>query len=77
MMVACVLQGQNKSGGGAAQIPWETGSVTSLRSSLREARDHINEFGMPNDGYDYSQHLREMGESWGADKADEARGGQQ
>jgi hypothetical protein len=46
--------------GGAAEF-WETGSSTSHLSSLQEARDHINEMGLPNDGYDYSQHLKEIG----------------
>jgi hypothetical protein len=26
-----------------------------------KSRDHINELGFRNDGYDYSQHLKEMG----------------
>jgi hypothetical protein len=25
------------------------------------ARDHVNEWGFSNDGYDYAQHLKEMG----------------
>ena len=25
-------------------------------------RNHVNELGLPNDGYDYSQHLRSMGQ---------------
>lgn len=28
-----------------------------------EKRDHINALGLPNDGYDYDQHLKSMGES--------------
>lgn len=53
-------QGGNKMTGGAAEF-WETGSSTSHLSSLQEARDHINEMGLPNDGYDYAQHLKEIG----------------
>lgn len=26
-------------------------------------RDHINALGLPNDGYDYDQHLKSMGET--------------
>lgn len=27
-----------------------------------EGRDHINALGLPNDGYDYDQHLKSIGE---------------
>lgn len=40
-----VIFGQNKDG---APEVWKKG-------------DHINEFGLPNDGYDYSKHLKQMG----------------
>ena len=34
--------------------------MTSL-SSVRKGRDHVNELGFKNDGYDYSKHLKAMG----------------
>ena len=32
-----------------------------LDFEFKNMQDHINELGFLNDGYDYSQHLREMG----------------
>ena len=31
------------------------------KTELRATKDHINALGFKNDGYDYSQHLKEMG----------------
>jgi len=44
-----ILGGPNFKSGGEG-FEWST------------AKDHVNEFGLPNDGYDYSQHLRTIGE---------------
>ncbi len=33
----------------------------NVRDKFESRRDHINELGFKNDGYDYSQHLKEMG----------------
>ena len=37
-------------------------AVPSLNEKLRSRKDHINELGFKNDGYDYSKHMKEMGE---------------
>ncbi len=36
-------------------------SAIELFNNKSKTRDHVNELGFYNDGYDYSQHLREMG----------------
>jgi hypothetical protein len=38
-----------------------TDTATNIKERLAQNVDHINEFGFKNDGYDYFQHLREMG----------------
>lgn len=37
--------------------------IETLSEKLSTNKDHINEMGFINDGYDYSQHLKEMGRS--------------
>lgn len=32
-----------------------------LKEKFQNRTDHINEWGFKNDGYDYSQHLKQMG----------------
>ena len=34
---------------------------SALKDKFKNSLDHINEWGFKNDGYDYSQHLKEMG----------------
>jgi hypothetical protein len=46
----------NNGGGGRYEAPKRT---AALKLDVR--KDHINELGFANDGYDYSQHLRELG----------------
>lgn len=43
--------------GNAAE--WDDQSVAS--SGRGQWRDHVNELGLPNDGYDYGKHLKSMG----------------
>lgn len=45
----------NNNGGGGRYEPTKRTGTLSVR------KDHINELGFANDGYDYSQHLREIG----------------
>jgi hypothetical protein len=38
-----------------------TPSIPLFSESAKGSKDHITPLGFKNDGYDYSQHLREMG----------------
>lgn len=39
------------------------GKKRGVAETFSEGRDHINALGLPNDGYDYEQHLKSMGEA--------------
>eukprot|EP01039_Chlorochromonas_danica_P007236 gene7236-8002_t len=41
--------------------PYQEGGGGRPSRLLEKVKDHVNELGFANDGYDYSQHLREMG----------------
>lgn len=69
--VLCPLYGIQYSGGG--KVPGADiegfedmiggpGRDSSLTVPWGSIKDHVNELGLPNDGYDYNQHLRTMGE---------------
>eukprot|EP01031_Cornospumella_fuschlensis_P038185 gene38185-46397_t len=41
--------------------PQESSSEQAPIVSFRERKDHVNELGLPNDGYNYEQHLKPIG----------------
>jgi hypothetical protein len=49
--------------GGADVQTWNDGEGEEgeEEEEVVAVRDHINELGMPNDGYDYSRHLKPIG----------------
>lgn len=47
---------------GANPLGDDDGPDRNVHRQTTASRDHVNELGLPNDGYDYSKHLREMGE---------------
>ena len=54
--------GSARSTRGAKAAADEVGQGDPFLAHLSTNKDHINALGLPNDGYDYSQHLRAMGQ---------------